>query len=84
MILPPVLLSVMVALRMEIPNSISLMFPMMLPLAFLGPPDKERRYLKVLLSTAHVHNPKMSHLDRPECYTWTAERSLQDTGDLRC
>lgn len=34
MILPPVLLSVMVALRMEIPNSMSLMFPMMLPLAF--------------------------------------------------
>lgn len=41
MILPPDLLSVMVALRMAMPKSISLMFPMMLPRAVWGPPDRE-------------------------------------------
>lgn len=39
-------LSVMVALRMETPNSISLMFPMMLPRAFRGPPDQKKRVFK--------------------------------------
>lgn len=41
MILPPDLLSVIVAFRMAMPKSISLMFPMMLPRAFWGPPDKK-------------------------------------------
>lgn len=56
MILPPDMLSVMVALRMAMPNSISLMFPMTLPRAFWGPPDKnirDIRLLRVLRSTAH-------------------------------
>lgn len=45
MVLSPDLLSVMVALRMAMPNSISLMFPMMLPRAFCGPPGKNKNIL---------------------------------------
>lgn len=67
MILPPDLVSVMVALRMAMPNSMSLMFPMMLPRAFWGPPDKKKRYLKRLWvhSTAHIY-----YIYLQKCLTW--------------
>lgn len=46
MVLLPVWLVVMVALRTAKPKSMSLMFPMRLPLAFCGPPVKTKKTLK--------------------------------------
>jgi len=47
-------LSVTVAFREAIPNSISLMFPMMLPRAREGPPVQERKGWKEKKSTMAV------------------------------
>lgn len=87
MILPPDLLSVMEALRKAMPNSMSLMFPIMLPRALWGPPDKERWYCYIQImhkyTKPYIHSVFMAYLDRPECYTWTTVRSLLDMSDPR-
>lgn len=84
MILSPVWLVVMVALRMPTPNSMSLMFPMMFPLAFCGPPVNKKGCKGTfcgLNSYANICPEK--YLGRAARYTWIVEKHLLDRVDRR-
>lgn len=85
--LPPALLSVTLALRIAMPNSMSLMFPMMLPLADCGPPGRHRDSTFENTASGTDTEPGMgreSNLDRPERYSATAERRLLDKHVPHC